>query len=141
MSPNLIPALALFLFTTGVAIYAIWDARSQVKKTIKLQRDLAYLKIKNDTVWEFIDPTESTHSSEIAKGLHEFGLLAQALNPEWSPETIKSAVENETLQFAEELVKTGKASWKAGLDLQKVRRAIDDWRADKNGERVRRIMS
>ena len=137
----MIVELGMFVLTTGVAIYALWDARGQVKKMIKLERDLAYLKIKNDMVWEFIDPTENTHSSQIAKGLHEFGLLAQALKPQWSPETIKSAVENEALEFAEELVKTGRASWKAGLDLQKVRRAIDHWQADKSVERVKRIMS
>ena len=79
------------------------------------------------------------HTPEMAKGLHEFGLLAQALNPELTPDTIKSAVENESLEFAEELVKSGRATWKSELDLERVREAIGSWRTEKNVERVKKI--
>ena len=39
------------------------------------------------------------------------------------------------------LVKNGTATWKAGLDLQKVRRAIDDWQTEKNVEPAKEIMN
>lgn len=107
---------------------------------LKLGRGLAYLKIKNDMVWEFLVPTESAYTPEIAKGLHEFGLLAQALNPGLTPDTIKSVVENEALEFAEELVRSGRATWKSDFDLEKVRKAIGDWRTEKNAERVKKMM-
>lgn len=140
MSTSLVVDLATTVLTTGVAVYAIWDTRKAAKKMIQLRRDLAYLKIKNDMAWEFIDPTEMAHSPQIAKGLHGFGLLAQALNPECTPETIKSAVENEALEFAEELVNAGRAAWKAGLDPERVRQANNGWRTEKNLERVKRMM-
>ncbi len=139
MSTDVVVALASTVLMTAVAIYAICDVRNEAKKMLKLGRNLAYLKIKNDMVWEFIEPTESAHTPEIAKGLHEFGLLAQALNPELTPDTIKSAVENEALEFAEELVKSGRATWKSDLDLERVRKAIGSWRTEKNVERVKKI--
>ncbi len=140
MNTDVVVAMAGTVLTTAVAIYAICDVRNKAKKIVRLGRDLAYLKIKNDLVWEFIEPTEAAYTLEIAKGLHEFGLLAQAVNPEATPDTIKSAVEKEALEFAEELVKSGKATWKSGFDAQKVRQAIDSWRAEKNVERVKKIM-
>lgn len=139
MSTDVVIALASTVFTTAVAIYAICDVRNEAKKMLKLGRDLAYLKIKNGIVWEFIEPTESAHTPEIAKGLHEFGLLAQALNPELTPDAMKSAVENEALEFAEELVKSGRATWKSGLDLERVQKAIGSWRAEKLVERAKKI--
>src|SRR5258708_5907410 len=140
MTADLAVAILGIVITTSIAIYAINDVRKEVKKTVKVARDLAYLRISNDIVWEFIDPTESTCTPEIAKGLHEFGFLAQALNPEWNPEDVKTAVEKEALEFADELVKSGRAKWKKDFDLDKVREAIGRWQAEKNIERVKKIM-
>lgn len=140
MSADMVVGLASIVLTTAIAIYAIYDARNQVRKQVRLARDLAYLKIKNDMVWEFIEPTESAHTPEIAKGLHEFGLLAQALNSELTADAIKSAVEKEALKFAEELVGSGRATWKSGIDLGKAQTAIESWRTQTNAERVKKII-
>jgi hypothetical protein len=140
MSADLIVGIVGIVITTLIAIYAIWDVRREARKTLKIERDLAYLRVKNDLVWEFIDPTESAYTSEIAKGLHEFGFLAQALNPEMTTDTVKTAVEKEALEFAEDLVNSGRARWKQDFDLEKVRKAIDGWRAEKNVERAKRIV-
>jgi hypothetical protein len=128
------------VITTVIAVYAILDARKLVRKNLKMQRDIAYLRVKNDLVWEFIDPTDSAYSVQIAKGLHEFGILAQALNPDWTEEAIRKAVENESLQFAEELVNSGRAKWKNDFDLEKVRHEIRSWQAEKNVEKVKKMM-
>jgi hypothetical protein len=140
MTADLIVGVLGIVITTAIAVYAIWDVRRETKKTLKIQRDLAYLTVKNDLVWEFIDPTESAYTPEIAKGLHEFGFLAQALNPEWTADAIKTAVEKEALEFAEELVNGGRATWKKDFDLEKVRKAIGDWRGEKNVERAKKIV-
>lgn len=140
MTADLIVGVLGIVITTAIAVYAIWDVRRETKKTLKIQRDLAYLTVKNDLVWEFIDPTESAYTREIAKGLHEFGFLAQALNPEWTADTIKTAVEKEALEFAEELVNGGRATWKKEFDLEKVRKAIGGWQAEKNVERAKKIV-
>jgi hypothetical protein len=140
MSADLTVGIVGIVITTLIAIYAIYDVRKEAKKTIKIGRDLAYLRVENDIVWEFIDPTESAYTPEIAKGLHEFGLLAQALNPEWTPDIVKTVVEKEALEFAEELVNSGKARWKKDFDLDRVRKALSGWRTEKNVERVKKIM-
>src|SRR5271170_272981 len=111
MSAETVIGIVGIVLTTIIAIYAILDARKLVKQNLKMQRDIAYLRVKNDLVWEFIDPTNVAYSVQIAKGLHEFGILAQALNPEWTDEAIRTAVEQESLRFAEELVNSGKARW------------------------------
>ncbi len=140
MSTEMIVGIAGIVITTVIAVYAINDVRREAKKIVKIGRDLAYLKIKNEIVWEFIDPTESAYTSEIAKGLHEFGFLSQVLNPEWTPDAVKAAVEKEALVFAEELVASGRATWKKDLDSEKVRKLISAWKAEKNVERVKKIM-
>jgi hypothetical protein len=140
MSADLTVGIVGIVITTVIAIYALNDVRKEAKKIVKIGRDLAYLKVKNEIVWEFIDPTENAYTSEVAKGLHEFGFLAQALNPEWTPDKVKTVVEKEALEFAEELVKCGMARWKKDFDLEKARKAISSWRAEKNVERVKKIM-
>src|SRR5260370_9179219 len=108
MNTDVVVAMAGTVLTTAVAIYAICDVRNKAKKIVSLGRDLAYLKIKNDLVWEFIEPTEAAYTLEIAKGLHDFGLLAQAANPAATPATIKPAVQTEALEFAEAPVNSRK---------------------------------
>jgi hypothetical protein len=140
MSVELIVAVFGILLTTAFAIYAINDVRREVKKVIKLGRDLAYLRVKNDVAWEFIDPTDDAFTPKIGLGLNEFGLLAQALNPDWTDEHIKTSVENESLQFAEKLVENNIATWKKDCDAEKVRSVIKSWQAEKNIERVKIMM-
>jgi len=132
--------IAGIVITTVIAICAMLDVRNQVKKIIKIGRDLAYLRVKNDLVWEFIDPTESAYTVQIANSLHEFGFLAQALDPNQTADTIRGVVEKESLEFAEELVNNGRATWKKGLSLEKARGQITIWRAEKNVERAKRIL-
>src|ERR1700693_3480019 len=132
---GIVIGIAGIIITTAIAIYAMLDARNEVRKVIKIGRDLAYLKVKNDLTWEFIDPTESAYSVQIAKGLHDFWVLVQALDPNQTTETIRGVVEKEALEFAEELVKPGRATWKKGLSAEKARTQINIWRAEKNGER------
>lgn len=128
------------LATAAFAIYAIRDVRKEAKKMLRLAHDVAYLKLKNDMVWQFIEPADNTYSLEIAKGLHEFGHLAQALNPALTPDLIKAAVEKEALEFADELVRGGTAKWKKDYDLEKLRKAIDGWKVEKTAERAKKIL-
>jgi hypothetical protein len=114
--------------------------RKEAKKMLRLAHDVAYLKLKNDMVWQFIEPADNTYSLEIAKGLHEFGHLAQALNPALTPDLIKAAVEKEALEFADELVRGGTAKWKKDYDLEKLRKAIDGWKVEKTAERAKKIL-
>jgi hypothetical protein len=140
MSFETLIGIAGIVLTTAIAIYAILDVRKLMRQNLKMQRDIAYLRVKNDLVWEFIEPTNLAYSVQIAKGLHEFGILAQALNPEWTEEAIRRAAENEALQFAEELVSNGSARWKEDFDLEKVRHEIRSWQAEKSVEKVKTLL-
>jgi len=58
----------------------------------------------------------------MAKGLHEFGFLARAVNPQWTPDTIKTTVEKEAREVAEELVNSGGRDGRRSLIWRKCAR-------------------
>jgi hypothetical protein len=126
--------------TTVVAVYAIRDARNLVKKSTELQRNISYLRLKNDLMWMFVDPTEGTYSSEIAKGFHDFDVFAKALNPTVKSEHLKEATENEALQSAADLVAAGMFVWKKELNLDAVNKKLAQWAADKSKVKVARLL-
>jgi hypothetical protein len=117
--------------TAGFGIWAINDAREQVRGFIRTERNVAWSRILNELVWLFVDPTDRSHSKEVATGLGVFALLAQELNPEQTPESLKEAAENEALQLAEQLVTGGYAVWKPGLDPEKVLQKLKEWETEK----------
>lgn len=121
--------------TAGFSIWAINDARKQVRGSVRTQRNLAWIRVQNELVWLFVDPTDKTHSKEVATGLSEFALLARELNPDRKPKDLKEAADNEALQLAEQLVNGGYATWKPDLDLQKVQEKLNQWRAEKDNAR------
>jgi Mg/Co/Ni transporter MgtE len=127
----------------GTAIFGIWainDARKQVRKSVELQRNLAWVRVQNDLVWEFINPTDKAFSREIAKGMEEFALFSKEIDSRKKPEVLKEAAEKEALLFAEKLVTDGYATWKDDLDTQKVRELLQEWRAQKNAVRVQNLL-
>jgi hypothetical protein len=91
-------------------------------------------------VWLFVDPTPLAHSPEIAKGLEEFAVVSQALNPTYTPELAIHAMNNESLAFAEKLVKGGFAVWKPGWDMEKLRQTLHDWQTAINASRMEKIL-
>ncbi|MGH9765549.1 MAG: hypothetical protein ACREDR_40910 [Blastocatellia bacterium] len=85
--------------------------------------------VKDGKIYLSID--DVGHVDEFLHIYDHLGLLAQALNPELTPDIRKSAVENEPLEFGEELVKSGRAIWKSDIHLKSVRKAIDGWRTER----------
>jgi len=122
--------------TAGFSIWAINDARQQVKRFIRTQRNLEWTRLQNEIVWLFVDPTDQSHTKEVATGLAVFALLAQELGPDKSPETLKEAAENEALVLAEKLVQGGYAVWKPQLDVQKACERLKEWRTEKDKARA-----
>jgi len=117
--------------TAAFGVWAINDAREQVRGFISTERNLAWTRIQNDLIWLFVEPTAKSHSKEIATGLAVFALLATELNPEQTPENLKEAAENEALEMAEKLVAGGYATWKPDLDMQRVSQKLKEWKAEK----------
>jgi hypothetical protein len=128
------------IVTTVVAVYAIRDARNLVKKSTELQRNISYLRLKNDLMWMFVDPTEDTYPSEIAKGFHDFDVFAKALNPKVKSQHLKEAAENEALQSAADLVAIGTLKWKEEVNVEAVTQKIAKWKADKSKVKVARLL-
>ncbi len=123
--------------TAAFGVWAINDARKQVRGFVRTERNLAWTRVQNDLVWLFVDPTEKSHSKEIATGLAVFALLAKELSPEQTPENLKEAAENEALEMAEKLVAGGYATWKPEFDRQRVCQKLKEWKAEKDKVRHR----
>ena len=140
MSAEFVADILGIVITTVIAVYAILDVRKEAKRIVKLARDIAWLNLKNDMTWMFVDATGTGYPVEIAKQLHEFQLLYEALAPGVDPEDLRIAVENEALEFAEELVNKQVAVWKSGFDIEKVKSKIASWKADKGKEEVRKLI-
>jgi hypothetical protein len=133
-------ALLVALIGLGVSVWAVLDVRKQVKEMIRLERKRVFTRTRNDMVWLFIDPTERSHTPDIAKGLEEFSVLSAALDPEQTPELTNHAMNNEALMFAEKLVNGGYARWKPGWDKEKLKQALHDWRTAIIANRMANIL-
>ena len=129
----------IFFLTLAVAIYAIRDSRKQIHEMILLERNRAYLKVRTDMMWLYLDRTEESHTPEIAKGLEEFCITAQSLKPEWTVADLKDAVENESLSGAKLLVTSGHATWKREVKLAEVEKKLLLWQSHKNRERIHQL--
>ena len=119
-----------------VAIYGIRDVREQVRLLVEIERNREYSKLLHDMMWQFIDPTEKTVETAIAKRMHDYAILARALDPGKSLEALRQSAENEALQTAKDLVDQGSARWKEDVDEEKAVQMIADWRVRKNAARV-----
>jgi len=126
----------------SISVYAILDVRKQVRNLLEIERERTAIGLMNDMAWAlYLDPVESTtYPPAVAKGMISFGLLAHALNPSHTPETLVSAMEKESLALADEIVQKGQASWKHDLSHDAIQRELDQWRADKNAIRIRNLL-
>ena len=127
------------LIALGVSIYGIRDVRDQVRLLIMLERNREYSKVAHTMIWEFVDPTANAVSVEIARGLHDFCILSQALEPTRSVTALRTTAENESLAMAEELVHQGSATWKPGIDVEQAKVMIIQWQNEKNSARLDKI--
>lgn len=116
------------LATAAAAVWAINDARKQVKEQTSIQRNLAWAGIVNDLMWDFVDPTDKAHSREVTKGLSDFVLLSKALDPHKNPDTLKRTAEYEAARMAQKAVADGSATWKSSLDVRGVQDALREWK-------------
>jgi hypothetical protein len=133
--------VVLNLIMFSVAIYAIRDARKKASEALFLERNRSYAKIRNDMVWLYADPTENAHSADIAEGMEQFCISAQAAEPDkWTVEDLKGAVENQSLHFADTLVKGGYATWKDGIDTGAVELRLRRWQTDSNRVRIENLL-
>ncbi len=143
MSTELILAWVAILIAiggVGVSVWAVFDVRGQVTRLIQLERKRVFTQIRNDMVWMFVNPTQQSHTPEIAKGLEQFALVSMELNPQHTPDLTNNAVNNESLRFADDLVNNEFAVWKPGWDRAKVKQALEDWQKAINANRLRNIL-
>jgi hypothetical protein len=132
--------LLVALVGVAIGLWALFDLRAEVKKLINLERKRIYTRVRNDLVWQFVEPLGSAQSPEIAKGLEEFAVISQALSPEHTADLTKHAVENETLVFAKKLVDGGYAKFRPSYDEAKIKEAIQNWQKSINANRMTEIL-
>jgi len=125
-------AILISVVGVWVSVWAALDARKQVKRMIGLERKRVFTHVRNDMVWQFVDATPKSHTPEIAKGLEEFSLLSLELNRSHTPDLTTNAVNQESLKFADRLVKNGYAVWKSGWDMTKLQQELDKWQEANN---------
>jgi hypothetical protein len=130
----------LFILTTGVALYAIRDTRQQVRDMKLLERNRVYSKVRTDIMWMYLNPTEQSHTAQIGQGIEEFCIMAQAVDPQYSPADLKAAIENEALCGAELLVKSGHGTWKPGANMAAINQKLLNWKTDRNKERIHNLL-
>jgi hypothetical protein len=126
--------------TAAFSVWAINDAREQVRRSVLLERNLTYLKLQNDLAWEILDPTDRGYRQEIANGLEAFVLLSRALDPDKSGDALREAAEKEALELADRLVADGFATWKPEMDREKLLTVMHQWKAQKSAVRAHQIL-
>lgn len=138
MSTETMWAIGGIVATAVVGVWAINDARKQVKEQTAIQRNLAWTRIVNDFMWDFVDPTDKAHSPEVTKGLSDFVLLSKALDPRKNPDTLKRTAEYEAARMAQKAVADGSATWKSNLNVQGVQEVLREYEEQKDIAREQR---
>jgi hypothetical protein len=131
--------LIVGLIALGVVIYGIWDVREQVKFLVTLERNRVFAKVIHTMVWRVVERTVDVERFESSSDMHEFTMLARALD---SKQTLNSAQEyanKETLALAKEMVNRGLAKWRDDIDENKVSEILKDRQNDKNAAALRKI--
>jgi hypothetical protein len=133
-------AVSVSIIGLIVSLCAVFDVRAQVKRLIQLERKRVFTRTRNDMVWQFVEPTELSHTPEIAKGLEEFSVLSMTLDEQQTPDLTNHALNNEALMFAEKLVENGFAVWQPEWDRDKLAAALRQWQSTINSNRLRNIL-
>ena len=127
-----IVGVVISILGVGISVCAVLDVRDQVKRLIKLERKRVFIRVRSDMVWQFVNATPQSHTSEIAKGLEEFSVLSKELDRSQTSEHTTDAVNKESLRYADNLVKGNYATWKPDWNMKKVQEELDKWQAANN---------
>ena len=129
--------LIVGLGALGIAFYGIRDVRDQVRLLIGLQRNLAFSVLLNKMVWRFVDPTKHTSEQTTIAEMQQYTMLARVLEPNKTLDSVQEAASKDVLFLAEMMVSRGHATWKPGMDENKIREIVKSWQGEKNSEALK----
>jgi hypothetical protein len=131
-------ALVVALVALFVAVFGIWDVRKQVTFLVTLERNVVFareLHAKALQLLELVDGAARFQSSE----MHGLSMLARAIDPKQTLETVQEYTNKESLTLAQDMVSRGLAKWRDHIDGDRVSEVLKDWQNDKNAVALRKI--
>jgi len=122
-----------------VAFYGIRDVREQVKFLVTLERNRLFAKVIHSMVWRVVDRTSDVERFQTSSDMHEFTMLARALDPKQTLDSAQDYANKETLVLAQDMVSQGLAKWRDDIDENNVNEIVKEWQNDKNAAALRKI--
>ena len=117
----------------------IKDVREQVKFLVTLERNRLFAKVLHTRVWRVVEPISDVERFQSPSDLHEFTMLACALDPKQTFESAQDYANKETLVLAQDMVGRGLAKWRGNIDENRVGEILKEWQNDKNAAALKKI--
>jgi hypothetical protein len=112
--------------------------REQVKYLVTLERNRLYARVIHKMTRRFLQPDEQNREAYLSE-MHEFTMLARALDSSQTVESAQEFASKESLASAEEMVRRGLGKWREDVDENRVNEVLKDWQNDKNAAVLRKI--
>ena len=131
--------LIVALIALFAAFYGIRDVREQVKILVTLERNRMFAKVIHSMVWRVVERVGDAEHFQSSGEMHEFTMLARALDPKQTLESAQDYANKETLALAQDMVSHGIAKWRDHIDGESVIDAVKEWQNEKNAAALRKI--
>jgi hypothetical protein len=92
--------LVAALIALLVAVYGIRDVREQVKYLVTLERNRLFAKVIHTMVWRVVERIGDAERFQSSSDMHEFTMLARALDPKQTLDSAQNYANKETLTLA-----------------------------------------
>jgi hypothetical protein len=122
-----------------VAVYGIRDVREQVKFLVTLERNRLFAKVIHTMALRVVERVGDAERFQSSSDMHEFTMLARALDPKQTLASAQDYANKETLVLAQDMVHHGLAKWRDDIDENRVSEIIKEWQNDKNAAVLRNI--
>jgi hypothetical protein len=131
--------LVVGLLALLVAIYGIRDVREQVNFLVTLERNRVFAKVIHTKVWDYVERVGDAELFQSSGDMHEFTMLARALDPKQTLNSAQEYANKDTLALAQDMVRHGLAKWRDEIDENKVIEILKEWQNDKNAAALKKI--
>lgn len=131
--------LIVGLIALFVAIYGIRDVREQVRVLMTLERNRLFAKVIHTMVWRVVERTSDVERFQTSSDMHEFRILARALDSKQTLDSAQDYANKETLVLAQDMVTQGLAKWRDDIDENSVSDIVKEWQNEKNAAALRKI--
>jgi hypothetical protein len=131
--------LVAALVALFVAVYGIRDVREQVKYLVTLERNRLFAKVIHTMVWRVVERVGDADRFQSSSDMHEFTMLARALDPKQTLDSAQDYANKETLALAQDMVSHGLAKWRDDIDENSVGEIVKEWQKDKNAVALKKI--